>query len=404
MGIRQKRLMKDKIRILMIAPTPFFADRGCHVRIYEEARALQGHGCEVVLCTYHIGRDMEGIRTERILNIPWYKKLEAGPSWQKPFLDVLLLIKSFQTIRRFKPHVIHAHLHEGAFIGRFLSRRLSIPLLFDYQGSMTAEMADHEFMTKGGIFFNALRRLERWIDIGADVIVTSSGGSAANLLSDFNIPVEKIRTVIDGVDTDIFRPGYDTGDLKKRLGISEDRKVIIYLGLLNEYQGVDLLLDAACDVVKRDPKAHFLIMGYPDVEKYTEMAGRMGIAGNVTFTGRIDYGEAPKSLCLGDIAVSAKLSKTEANGKIFNYMAAGLPTVCFDTPVNREILDDLGIYAEFGSKESLAAAMIKALSEPERVANLKMLVRKRAVEELSWMRAREKILAIYRKINTRLPA
>lgn len=392
--------MEDKFRVLMIAPTPFFADRGCHVRIYEEARALQGHGSEVIVCTYHIGRDMEGIRTKRIINVPWYKKLEAGPSWQKPFLDILLLINSFQVIRRFKPHVIHAHLHEGAFIGRFLSRWFSIPLLFDYQGSMTAEMADHEFLKKGGIFFRTLRRLEGWIDKGADIIVPSSGGSAANLLAEFNIPVEKARTVIDGVDTDIFKPGYNTDDLRERLGIPKGRKVVVYLGLLNEYQGVDLLLDAAMDVVKKAPEAHFLIMGYPDVEKYREMAGKRGIPSNVTFTGRIDYGEAPRYLCLGDVAVSAKLSKTEANGKIFNYMATGLPTVCFDTSINREILGDVGIYADFGNRDSIASAIVSILSDEERFARLKVSVRKRAVEELSWKKAGEKIIAVYKDISS----
>ena len=395
--------MEDNFRILMIAPTPFFADRGCHVRIYEEARALQGHGCKVILCTYHIGRDMEGIRTERIINVPWYKKLEAGPSWQKPFLDILLLINSFRVARSFKPHIIHAHLHEGAFIGRFVSRWFSIPLLFDYQGSMTAEMADHEFLEKGGIFFRALRRLERWIDKGADIIVPSSSGSAAHLISEFNIPIEKVRTVIDGVDTDIFRPEYGADDLRERLGLPKGRKVVVYLGLLNEYQGVDLLLDAARDVVKNAPEAHFLIMGYPDVEKYREMADKMGISSNVTFTGRIDYGEAPRYLCLGDVAVSAKLSKTEANGKIFNYMAAGLPTVCFDTSINREILGDVGIYAEFGNKDSLASAIVSILSDPEGFARLKVSVRKRAVEELSWRKAGEKMLAIYKDISSPPP-
>ncbi len=389
----------DKLKILMIAPTPFFADRGCHVRIYEEIRALQGLGCEIILCTYHIGRDMEGIRTERIINIPWYKKLEAGPSWQKPFLDILLLIKSFSIARRFNPNVIHAHLHEGAFIGRFISRWFGVPLLFDYQGSMTAEMADHEFLKKGGIFFRLLRTIENLINRGADIIIPSSGGSVEQLISEFHIPGEKVRPVLDGVDTDIFRPGYPADELRKRLDIPKGRKVVVYLGLLNEYQGVDLLLDSISDVIHRLPDTHFLVMGYPDVERYTEMAAKLGTSGNVTFSGRIDYREAPRYLCIGDIAVSAKLSRTEANGKVYNYMAAGLPTVCFDTPVNREILGDLGIYAEFGSRESLAEEMVGILSGPERLERLKREVRERAVGELSWKKAGERIKAIYEEIG-----
>jgi len=72
---------------MMIAPTPFFADRGCHVRIYEEARILQSLGNKVIIYTYHNGRNISGIKIKRIMNIPWYKKLEAGPSYHMFYLD-----------------------------------------------------------------------------------------------------------------------------------------------------------------------------------------------------------------------------------------------------------------------------------------------------------------------------
>jgi hypothetical protein len=132
--------MSEKLKILMIAPTPYFADRGCHVRIYEEARALTVLGHEVKLVTYHIGRDMPGISTCRIPSVPWYKKLAAGPSWHKPYLDLLLFFRAFGEAKKFRPHILHAHLHEGAFIGVFLKKFLKIPLLFDCQGSLTTEI------------------------------------------------------------------------------------------------------------------------------------------------------------------------------------------------------------------------------------------------------------------------
>jgi len=165
---------RSNLKILMIAPTPFFADRGCHVRIYEELKILQQLGCEVLLSTYHNGRDVDGVNIERIINIPWYKKLEAGPSWHKPFLDLLLLIKTFSVVRKFKPNIIHTHLHEGAFIGIFLCIYFKLPLVFDYQGSLTAEMEDHKFIKKDGIIFKAFKSLEGWIENMSDLIIEYS--------------------------------------------------------------------------------------------------------------------------------------------------------------------------------------------------------------------------------------
>jgi hypothetical protein len=114
----------------MIAPTPYFADRGCHVRIYEEARALTRLGHDVRIVTYHLGRDMPGIPTYRTPKVPWYNKLSAGPSWHKPYLDILLYLKTRAVSKTFRPHILHAHLHEGAFLCVFLKKVLKIPQIY----------------------------------------------------------------------------------------------------------------------------------------------------------------------------------------------------------------------------------------------------------------------------------
>ena len=58
-------MVRDPLRVLVIAPTPFFGDRGCHVRIYEEVRGLMARGIEVRVVTYPTGRDLDGIETVR---------------------------------------------------------------------------------------------------------------------------------------------------------------------------------------------------------------------------------------------------------------------------------------------------------------------------------------------------
>ena len=384
------------LRVLMLAPTPYFADRGCHVRIYEEARALTALGHQVRIVTYHLGRDMPGIATVRIPQVPWYKKLEAGPSWHKPYLDLLLLITAFRSARSFRPDLIHAHLHEGALIGWVLKKLLRLPLLFDYQGSLSGESLNHGFLRQKSLLHRIFVAIEGFINRSADGIITSSGEGRRALGADFGIRPEKIRTLIDGVDIEVFKPG-SRQQARQKLGIAQDARVVVYLGLFNQYQGLDLLLEAIAIVRDQLPGVHFLLMGFPEQE-YCHKAARMGIDAMITFTGRVSYTSAPLYLSAGDLAVSPKLARTEANGKLFNYMACGLPAVAFESAVNREILAECGIYADYGSAASLAERMVSALNDRDLLATLGQQSRQRAVQVHSWQARGLDLLQVYRDL------
>lgn len=386
-------------RILMPAPTPYFADRGCHVRIYEEARALRSLGHDVRILTYHLGRDMPGIPVIRIPRVPWYKKLEAGPSWHKLYLDMLLLCKGIPLLRSFRPHLIHAHLHEGAMIGYLLKKLAGLPLVLDYQGSLTGECVDHGFFPAGSPLAALFRQVERLINGSADRIVTSSGTAAVELVERWGVPRERVVPVIDGVDTDIFRP-LPGKERHLSLSIPPGTPVVAYLGLLNRYQGIDLLLDCIAQLRADGVRVHFLIMGFP-WERYRAEAETRGLADMITFTGRVDYAAAPAMLSAADVAVTPKLSITEANGKVFNYMACGVPVVAFDTPVNREALGDAGVYARYGDARDMASRIAALIADPEGRARRAEQVRDMAVREHSWHARARLIDDVYRGLVSR---
>jgi glycosyltransferase involved in cell wall biosynthesis len=385
--------------ILMIAPTSFFLDYGCHVRIAEEAWILEKLGNKVTIVTYYKGRDLDGLDIERTRPIPWRHDYEVGCSRHKLAFDVLLSIKSLQVALRRKPDVIHAHLHEGALIGYVLGKLLGVPLVFDFQGSMTGEMVDHRFLDPDGALFGPVRWVEQVIDRLPPAIITSSRHAADLLRGEFHCHSDNIHIVSDCVNTDTFRPDAITEEervnLKAQLGIPLGRKVVVYLGLLAEYQGTPLLVQAAARLVKARPDVHFLIMGFPGEEGYRDYAHSLGLADHVTFTGKIPYQLAPRYLALGDVAVSTKISATEGSGKLLNYMALALPTVAFDTPVSREYLDDWGVYAERGNAAALAESLGSILADEERAAALGVALRQRAMERYSWEQAGGQIVGIY---------
>jgi len=380
----------------MLAPTPFFADRGCHVRIYEEARALKELGNSVEIVTYHIGRDLPGISIHRIASIPWYSKLEAGPSWHKPYLDILLFFKALSIARVFKPDLIHAHLHEGAFIGILLKKILRIPLVFDCQGSLTGEIIDHGFVSKGSFIAAVFGWLESFINKSVDAIITSSTPAAEMLVTNWCVPKGSVTAVTDGVNTDEFFPS-DRATARDMLGLPEHVPVAAFLGLFNRYQGVDLLLEVISLLKKRGSRIHFLLMGFPE-EKYRGLALAAGIGDMITFTGKVDYAQASLYLSAADVALSPKISLTEANGKLFNYMACGLPCLVFDTPVNREILGDTGTYAGFADPVDFADKLEVLLGDAHSSAELGRCSREKAVREHSWESRGKHLLQLYQRV------
>lgn len=385
-------------KILMIAPTSFFSDYGCSVRILEEARVLQRLGHDLVVCTYRNGQDVPGLRIRRTPSIPFREHYEVGSSLHKVGFDFLLFWTVLRSALTRRPDVIHAHMHEGAFIGLVVSRLLGIPLVFDLQGSLTGEMLDHRFLHKNSVFYRPLRRLEKAINQRSPLILTSSANARDMLVAAFDCCTDRIQPVPDCVDTAFFYPATEedrvaAAALRAHLDIPPGVKVVVYLGLLAHYQGTDLLIQAASRIAAQRDDAHFLIMGFPAVEHYQHLARELGVSRFITFTGKVPYDQARRFLALGDVAVAPKLSATEGCGKILNYMAMGLPVVAFDTPVSREYLGAQGIYAQPGDAGSLAQALLTALDGDHgaRAAQL----RQTATQCYSWEQAAAAILQAY---------
>ncbi|MFN2226800.1 MAG: glycosyltransferase family 4 protein, partial [Anaerolineae bacterium] len=277
-----------------------------------------------------------------------------------------------------------------------------IPFVFDFQGSLTGEMLDHRFLRRDSVFYGPLRRLEVAIDRLSPFILTSSHNGRDLLLREFGCRPERVFALPDCVDAEAFYPaGADEGPAlaqrKAQLGIPQDRKVVVYLGLLADYQGTDALLEAAARLVRRRGDVHFLIMGFPNVDRYRHQAAQLNVIDHVTFTGRVPYHQARDLLAVGDVAAAPKLSATEGSGKILNYMAMGLPVVAFETPVSREYLADQGIYATPADPASLADALGLALGDSANGHRRKAL-RLRALQAYSWDCAAETILQAYRSV------
>ena len=388
------------MKILMIAPTPFFADRGCHMRILGEIRALQSENHEIILTTYHIGRDVGNLNIKRIINIPWYNKLEAGSSWHKFYLDVFLLITTISVYLKERPNIIHGHLHEGALIGKIVSVILSMgktPVIFDVQGSLTKELDTYGFFNS----FKALKFFfmcaEKLICKLPNYFVCSSFLNSHFIKQSMNVSESKVATVMDGIFEDYFSFKRDV-DLKECLNIPKEKKVVIYTGSLMQSKGINYLLNAIPKIKKMYSNVYFLIIGYP-VEQSKKIVNDLNLQDLVKFTGKVEFFQLPKYLDIANVAVDPKVDEAgEGSGKMINYMGAGLPVVCFDNSNNRLFLGENGFYAKSEDSGDLANKILEVLNNEDIAKAVGHINQKRVHEKFSWGRNGIELSKLYRKV------
>lgn len=373
----------------MIAPTAFFSDRGSHIRIFEEIRALDKLGHKITLLTYHLGQTPRGLHIKRIPKVPLYHRFgdhdsKTLPSGLHYLLDFLLFLKTLKAIITLKPEVLHCHFHMGVVIGK-LAKGLTFSkalLVADIQESLTQGM-----VSAGPLGMKFTRQFEKWALNSADQIVVSSPSTADTVLS-FGVSQGKVTLVQDGTAPHILESDHTAEERKKvraRLGIAPSDKVVLYTGSFGLGRGVKYLFEAMPHVLERNIAAMFLLCGYPGQERWQEEARRLQVSARTIFTGRISYFNAYKYLMAADVAVDPKPSESaEVTIKLKNYMATGLPIVCFDTENNLDALGGRGIYANDADANDLADKIVWALENLSEVKKTAREFKKEAADRFSW--------------------
>jgi Glycosyl transferase 4-like domain len=160
------------MRVLMIAPEPFFTPRGTPFSIRGRIQALSALGHTVDLVTYHAGDDISlpGLCIYRTLWIPWVRHVAIGPSLTKIFLDFLLFGLALIKVTTRTYDVIHTH-EEAGLMGTVLARWAKAQHLYDMHSSLPQQLANFKAFNYGPIV-KVFERLERFVVCRADAVIT----------------------------------------------------------------------------------------------------------------------------------------------------------------------------------------------------------------------------------------
>lgn len=192
------------------------------------------------------------------------------------------------------------------------------------------------------------------------VIAISTG------LKDFyarqGIPAAKIAVAHDAADLEVFEHSEPWGAARKRLGLPLDKKLVLYIGRIDGWKGVDTLCKAAAAL---PPEVRVAVIG-GEPEQVARMRETYP---HVIFLGYRPYRELPHNLAAADVLVIPNSAENIVSAtytsplKLFAYMAAGKPIVASDIPSLREIIsDDTAYFAEPDDPVSFAKAIIRAIT------------------------------------------
>lgn len=165
-------------------------------------------------------------------------------------------------------------------------------------------------------------------------------------------------------------------------------------------KNLSVVLEAAELAAGRIDDLHLLVTGDgPQRQRLERQATESGIADRVTFTGYLDERSAVHAL-LHRLDVFAFPSRYEGFGvAAAEAMAAGVPVLASDIPVLREVLGDAGVYADPGSPEEIASALVDLYEDPNRCRMLGRTGRQRAAEQFSLERAATEYRSLYDRLG-----
>lgn len=381
-----------KLKILMVAPTPFPGNRGTPSRILDMSQGLSRLGHDVHVVSYHLKTDTptDGIAVHRISNIPTYKKMGPGPSIQKLLvLDPLLAFKVWQISNIIDFDIIHGHSYEGFLASLPTARIKKKIIIYDAHSTLIDELPSYNFVN--------IKFFAKFLDVKvpewANHIIAVSD-TLKDFLIEKKISKDKITVVPTGVNIKQFE-GHDPHFIRKRYNIKDSTKIVMYTGSLANFQGVDYLIEAMRIVFNERKDAILFLVGNSNEQKYKDICKKFGIEKKVIITGECPFSEIPSFLATADVVVSPRTICPGIPQKLTNYMAAQKAIVSFEGSAKLLQHEFNGVVVKNGNIGEMAEWVIKLLQNEDLRLKIGVIAKNTLVGKYDWDSLSKKVEEVY---------
>ena len=357
------------MRVLVVAPQPFFSPRGTPFSVYYRTLILSELGADIDLLTYGEGMDPD-IPNVRILRGPrfaWLGNVKTGPSMLKLFLDLFVAARTVWLLIWNRYDVVHAH-EEAVFFCRFLKPIFRFKLIYDMHSSLTQQLTNFDF-TESRFIHYIFKKLEDSSINAADAVITICPD-----LRDYVNEIISDHSKHYLIENSIFEPvrlkAVDNDQKSDRLSakveeLPSGRFCFVYAGTLESYQGIDVLIRAFSSVIRKEPNAFLLVAGgtAAQVESFQNLAGVEGAKDHCKFTGNVPQRVAHYYMESADAMLSPRTEGTNTPLKIYQQLASGIPLVATNIYSHTQVLNDDVAFLADPEPEPFAEAMMAVMSD-----------------------------------------
>lgn len=285
------------------------------------------------------------------------------------------------------PDLVHAHSWAAGVAALAAGRGLNLPQVQTF----------YSLAVQDGPSAGARRaRLELALARGARaVLVAASADSSA--LGRLGVPQAAIRVVPPGVDTSLFQPDgpvASRGDRPRLLmvvtGLADDRGPVAALHTLAAVPGAELVIAGGPDAAQlaRDPGRQAL----------SKLAGQLGVADRVTFTGQVTRAGIPGLMRSADMLLNLNPRGPLARVSI-EAMACGVPVIAVNSSAHQDaVLDGTTGYLMASTQPAPLARRIRQLLASPLREGMAIAAATRARDRYSWERIGTETLAVYQAI------
>lgn len=378
------------MRILVVTPTFLPIIGGAETGIYEIYKRLTGRHKIEILTPYLPVRDIkiqgasdlayydENIfEVQRFYDLATLGKSKLKQLWM-PFLPPVsfsYVASVLKAIARFKPDVVNMHyLFPGALALRAIRRFTNVPVLLSLV-SRTDVLHGENVLYKWHPRF-IKKTLSR-----ASAITALTPYMMGSIGEEFNIGI-----IPYGVDVKRFSGAEQSADIRKRLDLSPDTKLLFTLQRLQKVKRVDFLVQSFSYLVEQGQNVALVIGGKgPEEENLKRQVDGLGIADRVSFTGYISEKALPEYFSTADLFLFSSASETFGI-VLAQALAAGKPVVALDSTCVAEVIkhDYNGIILNVDYPARFASAVEELLDNEEKYAAFAANARATAVEKYNW--------------------